>query len=101
MTFSMSLPVVLSRTIRWKDLGVLYKSLLSLGMITVLVDLKWEGQYSNLIQVSAMFLILSKQRLLENRNFMCFQEMWSGPEDDKDEHLAIASLNSCLEKAIQ
>jgi len=24
--------------------------------------------------------------------------MWSGPGDDKDEHLAIASLNSCLEK---
>ena len=24
--------------------------------------------------------------------------MWSGPGDDKDEHLAIASLSSCLEK---
>jgi len=24
--------------------------------------------------------------------------MWSSPGDDEDEHLAIASLNSCLEK---
>jgi len=35
--------VVLSRTIGWKDLGVLYESLLGLGIITVLADLKWKG----------------------------------------------------------
>jgi len=40
MTFSMSLLVVLSRTMGWKDLGVLYKSLFSLGMMTMLADLK-------------------------------------------------------------
>ena len=28
----------------------------------------------------------------------CLQEIWSGPGVDKDEHLAIASLNSCFEK---
>jgi len=28
----------------------------------------------------------------------CLQEMWSGPGVDEDEHLAIASLNSCSEK---
>jgi len=27
--------------------------------------------------------------------------MWSGPGDDDDEHLAIASLNSCLENVNQ
>jgi len=27
--------------------------------------------------------------------------MWLGPRADDDEHLAIASLNSCLEKANQ
>jgi len=40
MTFLISLPVVLSRTMGWKDLGVLYKSLFGLGMMTVLADLK-------------------------------------------------------------
>ena len=75
MAFLMSLPVVLSRTIGQKDLRELYKSLLGLGMITVLVDLKWKGQYSNLKQVLAMFLIFSKQRSLENRVFRYFQEM--------------------------
>jgi len=28
----------------------------------------------------------------------CLQEIWSGPGVDKDEHLAIASLNSCFKK---
>jgi len=81
-----------------KDLGVLYKSLLGLGMITVLADLKWEGQYSNLKQASAMFISFSKHRSLESRGLRCLLEMWSGLEDDKDEHLAIVSLSSCLEK---
>jgi len=27
----------------------------------------------------------------------CLQEMWSGPGVNEDEHLAIASLNSCFE----
>jgi len=40
MIFSMSLPVVLSRTMGQKDLRVLYEFLLGLGMITVFVDLK-------------------------------------------------------------
>jgi len=81
-----------------KDLGVLYESLLGLGITTVLVDLKWDSQYSNIKQASAMFLIFSKQRLFDNRDLRYLQEMWSGPGDDKEEHLAIASLNSCLEK---
>jgi len=33
MTFSMSLPRVLRRTIGWNALGVLYKDLLGLGII--------------------------------------------------------------------
>jgi len=45
---------------------VLYKSLLGLGIIMVLANLKWKGQYSNLKQASVMFLIFSKQRSLEN-----------------------------------
>jgi len=40
MTFSMSLPVVLSKTMGQKDLGVLSDSLFGLGMIIVLAALK-------------------------------------------------------------
>jgi len=82
-----------------KDLGVLYDSLFGLGIITVLAALKWDGQNSKLIQALAMFTIFSRHRSLENRVLRCLQEMWSGPGADDDEHLAIASLNSCLEKA--
>jgi len=63
--------VVLSRTMGRKDLGVLYESLLGLGIIMVLVDLKWDSQYSNIKQASAMFLIFSKQRLFNNRGLRC------------------------------
>ena len=64
----------------------------------VLADLKWEDQYSNLKQASAMFISFSKHRSLENRGLRCLQEMWSSPGNDEDEHLAITSLSSCLEK---
>ena len=53
------------------------------------------------MQASVIFVSFSKQRLLENRCLRCLQEMWSGPGDDDDEHLAIASLNSCLENVGQ
>ena len=101
VTFSMSLPAVLSKTMGQKDLGMLYDSLFGLGMITVLAALKWNSQYSMLIQASVMFTIFSKHRSLENRVLRCFQEMWSGPGANDNEHLAIVSLNSCLEKAGQ
>ena len=90
---------MLSRTIGQKDLGVLYDSLFSLGIIIVLAALKWDGQNSKLIQALATFTIFSKHRSLENRVLRCLQEIWSGPRADDDEYLAIASLNSCLEKA--
>jgi len=66
---------VLSKTMGQKDLGVLYKSLLGLGMITVLADLKLEDQYSKLMQVSVIFVSFSKQRSLENRCLRCLQEI--------------------------
>jgi len=98
MTFLISFPIVLSRTIGQKDLGVLYDSLFSLGIITVLAALKWDGQNSKLIQASETFTIFSKHRSLKNRVLRCLQEIWLGPRADDDEHLAIVSLNSCLEK---
>jgi len=43
MTFLISLPVVLRNTIGQNNLGVLYKSLLSLGIMTEVVSLKCLG----------------------------------------------------------
>ena len=58
ITFSMSLPTVLRRTIGLNDLGKLYNFLFSLEM-TIIVDLlKCEGQYPNLIQVLVMWMII-------------------------------------------
>ena len=48
ITFLTSLPIVLSRTIGLKDLGVSYDFLFSLGMMTVVDLLKCEGQYPNI-----------------------------------------------------
>ena len=65
MAFSMSLPVVLSKTIGQKDLRVLQDSLLGLGMIMELAALKQESQYPRLKHALAMFKIFPKQLLSE------------------------------------
>ena len=46
----------------------------------------------------AMCMNFSKHLSLVIKDLRYLQEMWSGPGANKDEHLAIASLNSCLEK---
>ena len=97
-TFSISLPVVLRRTMGQKELGVLCDVLFGLGMTMELVDLKWEGQYSNVIQALAICTNFSRHVLCEITALRCLHDMWSGPGVEDDEHLAIASLNSWLEK---
>jgi len=63
MTFLMSLPVVLSNTMGWKDLGVLYNSLLGLDMTTNIAVLNWKGHSLYVIQVLAIQTIFSKYLL--------------------------------------
>ena len=58
MTFSISFPKVLSKTIGLKDLGESYDSLLDLEMITVDDILKWFGQYSKSMQALAILMTL-------------------------------------------
>jgi len=70
-------------------------------MMTELVALKWKGQYPKLKQVLTIFSNFFKQVSLDTRCFRCPQEIWLGPGDEDDEHLAIASLNSCLENVGQ
>jgi len=61
MTFSISFPRVLSKTISLNDLGELYDVLLGLGMTTIVDLLKWEGQNLRLIHVLAMLMMVLKQ----------------------------------------
>ena len=61
MTFLMSLPTVLRRTIGLNTLGESYDFLFSLKM-TIMVDLlKCEGQYPNLIHMLAILMIILRQ----------------------------------------
>jgi len=48
-----------------KELGVLCDVLFGLGMTTELADLKWEGQYSNVMQALAMCTNFSRHVLCE------------------------------------
>jgi len=98
ITFSTSLPVVLRSTMGQKKLGMLCDILFGLGMTMELTDLKWEDQYSNVMQVLAICTSLSRHVLCEIRALRYLHDTWSGPGVKDDEHLAIASLNSWLEK---
>ena len=62
MTFSISLSIVLSKTISLNNLEKSYDVLLGLEMMTIIDLLKWEDQNPRLIHVLAM-LILSKHYL--------------------------------------
>ena len=72
--------------------------LFGLGMTTILDDLKWDSQNSKSIHTLAICIIFSRHLLFVISDLRCLQEMWSGPGVNEDEHLAIASLNSCFKK---
>jgi len=92
---------VCDRTIGQNDFGMLYESLFSLGIMTIVADLKWKGQYSSLIQILVIYTIFPRHLLVEMRGLRCLQEIWFGPGVENEKHLAIASLNSWSEKRSQ
>ena len=98
MAFSISLPIVFSRTMGLNDLGELYDSLLGLGMMTDDDALNCGGHVSNLMHALAMWVILSRHTLSAVIALRCLQEIWSGPGVDNEEHLVKVSLSSWLEK---
>jgi len=100
-TFSMSLPIVLSRTIGRKAFGWLYKGLLGLGMMMVDEILKYSGQCPRLMQASAMLTILVRHESSLMINFKWCQVNLSGPSANESLHLLIANLNSLLENGDQ
>ena len=100
-TFSMSLPIVLSRTIGWKAFSWSYEGLLCLGMMMVDEILKYSGQCPRLMQASAMLTMLVRHDLSLMINFKWCQVNLSGPSADESLHLLIANLNSFLENRDQ
>jgi len=59
----------------WKELGVLCNILFGLGMTTELADLKWEGQYSNVIQALVICTNFLRYMLCEIKALRCLHDM--------------------------
>ena len=66
--------------------------------MTEVEALNWWDQVLYLIQAFAMPTTLSRQMLSAITGLRCTYEMWSRPEVKEEEHLAMVSLNFCLEK---
>jgi len=58
----------------WKELSVLCDVLFNLGMTIELADLKWEGQYSNVIQALAICTNFSRHMLCEIKALRCLHD---------------------------
>ena len=96
--FSKSFLIVFKRTIEWYDLGESYVDLLGLGIITIVDDLKRDGQYPNSIQVLAMSISLAIQSSSLMMSLIWLYVNLSGPGADELLHFPIVSINSFLVK---
>ena len=101
MTFSISLPTVLRRTIGLKALEELYNFLLGLRMITIVDFLKCEGQWPTSIQVLAMLMMTFRHSSSLKIHFKWPYDNLSGPGADKLLQLERVSLSSSFEKVGQ
>ena len=97
ITFLISLPTVLSRTIGLKDFGESQDFLFSLGMTTVVDLLKYDGQYPSSIQVLVMWMMISRHSLSLRMILRWLHDNLSGLGAEALLQLAIAILNSSLE----
>ena len=101
ITFSMSLPRVLRRTIGRKAFGLLYDNLFGFGMTTMVDTLKYLGQCPRLMQASAILMTLERQVLFLTMIFQWRHVSLFGSGEDESAHLLIADKNSDLEKEPQ
>ena len=101
ITFSMSLPTVLRKTISLNDLGESYNFLFSLGMTIIVNLLKCKGQYPNLIQALAMWMIILRHSSSLRMILRWLHINLSGPGAEELLQLDKASLNSSFEKEDQ
>ena len=101
ITFSMSLPRVLRRTIGQKAFGLSYDNLFGFGMTTMVDTLKYLGQCPRLMQVLAILIILERQVSFLTMIFQWHHISLSGPGENESAHLLITDKNSDLEKEPQ
>ena len=96
--FLKSFPIMFKRTISQYNLDKSYTDLLGLGIITVVENLKCDGQYPKSIQALVMFISLNIQSLSLIMNLIWLQVSLSGPKADELLYFSITLINSCLEK---
>jgi len=101
MTFSISLPKVLSKTIGLNNLDESYDDLFGLGMITVDDLLKWFGQYPKSMQVFAILMMLVMQTSSIRIILRWFHDNLSSPGVNELLHLSNTILNSSFENGAQ
>ena len=98
ITFLNSLPIVLSRTIGQKVLGVSYDFLLGLGMMMVDETLKCNSQWSNSMHALAMSMNFLRHVASLTYLLRCFYDNLSGLGINELLHFAIVLVNSSSEK---
>ena len=96
--FLKSFLIVFKRTIRQYNLDELYIDLLGLRIMTIVDNLKWDGQYPNSIQVLAILISLAIYSSSLIMSLILLHVNLSGPRADKLLHFSIASINSFLAK---
>ena len=101
ITFSISFPRVLSKTISLNDLGKSYDGLLGLGMITIDDILKWFGQYPKLMYVLAILMTLVIQSLSFIMDLRCLHDSLSSLGVDELLQLSKVILNFSFENGTQ
>ena len=101
MTFSISLPSILKRTISQNILGVLYEALLGLGIIMEDNVLKCDSQCSRFIHTLAILIKLLTHVLSLIMTLRCFHNNLSSSRVEVLLHFVIELLNSLTKKDIQ
>jgi len=94
MTFLISFPMVLNRTMGLKDLEESYDSLLSLGMTMNIEVLKCKDQWPNSKHILAMLIIFFRHNLFLMILLRCLYDNLSKPGVNELLHLAIELINS-------
>ena len=101
ITFLISFPMVLRRTIGLNVLEELYASLLDFGITINEEILKWEGQWPNSKHVLAMLMIYFRHNLFLKMILGYFHDNLSGLEVDKLLYLVIELVSSFSENGAQ
>ena len=101
ITFLISLPIILSKTIGLKALGEPYNSLLGLEMIMDIETLKCAGQWPSSKHASAILMIFLKYILSLIILLRCFHDNLSGLEVNELLHWLMEIMNSTSKNGFQ